>query len=140
MKNIKYLIAFLLFGLSFQLFSQLSIGVVKTDMSKPGWSMVMMQMFQEDAKIHVDRFQISGLSYLELSKHFKIGAEPGFVQRGAACFPGFVNFIGDTKLFSNYIEFTYNGFQFQFRCSEINLKCLEKQVMVLLICYQLLGR
>ncbi len=35
-----------------------------------------------------------------------IGIEPGYVKRGGACFPGFQpNFIGDSKVFLNYIEF-----------------------------------
>ena len=34
----------------------------------------------------------------------QVGIEPGFVQRGAACIPGFNPFIGDTEFRLNYIE------------------------------------
>ncbi|HZV69581.1 MAG TPA: outer membrane beta-barrel protein [Saprospiraceae bacterium] len=40
----------------------------------------------------------------DISQHFSIGIEPGFTQRGAACFPGWVAFVGDTRLLLNYAE------------------------------------
>ncbi|HAS40982.1 MAG TPA: hypothetical protein DCS93_10900 [Microscillaceae bacterium] len=62
----------------------------------------------DDATIHVDRLQVSGLVYYTFNKYFSIGIEPGFVQRGAACVPGFNGgggaFVGDTKFLLNYVE------------------------------------
>jgi len=58
----------------------------------------------DDAKIHVDGFQISALTYFALGEHFQIGAEPGYTQRGAACYPRFIIFNNDTKFLVNYLE------------------------------------
>ncbi|OJJ18697.1 hypothetical protein BKI52_24130 [marine bacterium AO1-C] len=60
----------------------------------------------DDATIHVDRLQVSALAYYSVNKYFSFGIEPGFVQRGAACIPGFGGglFVGDTKFLLNYVE------------------------------------
>lgn len=41
-----------------------------------------------------------------IDQHFSLVAEPGFVQRGAACFPGFALPIGGTEVtfVGNYVE------------------------------------
>lgn len=58
----------------------------------------------DGAEIDVNGFYISILSYYRFSKHISIGIEPGYVQRGAACVPGWNPFVGDTKFMLNYIE------------------------------------
>ena len=58
-----------------------------------------------DAKIHVEGFNVSLLAYLKLTDHFSLGIEPGYIQRGAACVPGWIPvFEGDSKLFLDQIE------------------------------------
>ena len=61
-----------------------------------------------DARIHVDRMQYTALAYYSINKYLRVGVEPGFVQRGAACIPGWVEapggFTGDTKFLLNYVE------------------------------------
>jgi hypothetical protein len=59
----------------------------------------------EDAEIHVNGFNVHALAYVRLGKNLSVGIEPGFVQRGAACIPGFIGpFIGDSKFLLDYIE------------------------------------
>ena len=59
----------------------------------------------DNAEITVDRFHVSAMAYLPLNSWLRIGIEPGFAQRGAACIPGwFPTFEGDTKLFLNYVD------------------------------------
>ncbi|MFN3939517.1 MAG: hypothetical protein ACK4IY_02945, partial [Chitinophagales bacterium] len=36
--------------------------------------------------------------------YFSLGAEPGYVGRGAACVPGFTTFEADTKFYLHYVE------------------------------------
>ncbi|MEO1054019.1 MAG: outer membrane beta-barrel protein [Bacteroidota bacterium] len=63
----------------------------------------------DDAVIHINRFNVSGLVYLSLNERLSIGVEPGYVERGAACIPGWnlepdPIFNGDTKLFLSYVK------------------------------------
>lgn len=58
----------------------------------------------DGANIHVDGFQLSAMAYYKLNKTFWFGAEPGWVERGVACEPGFIIFNSDTKLRLNYVE------------------------------------
>ncbi len=58
----------------------------------------------DGANIHVNRINISALGYYTVNNYLQVGVEPGYVQRGAACEPGFVDFNQDTKLMLNYIE------------------------------------
>ena len=59
----------------------------------------------EDAKITVTQMHISGMVYYDLKSFVRIGVEPGFVQRGAACEPGWQPaFEGDTRLFLDCVE------------------------------------
>ena len=56
----------------------------------------------DGANIHINGFQLSGLAYYKITPNFWVGMEPGWVERGAACEPGFLIFNEDTKLFLNY--------------------------------------
>ncbi len=59
----------------------------------------------EGADISVDGFNVSAMIYKPLGKHLQIGIEPGYVQRGAACIPGWQPiFAADTRLLLNYVE------------------------------------
>ncbi len=58
----------------------------------------------DGANIHINGFQLSAMAYYKLSPNFWVGMEPGWVERGAACEPGFIIFNEDTKLFLNYLE------------------------------------
>ena len=59
----------------------------------------------DDAQIHVNGINAHALAYIPLGKNLSIGVEPGFIQRGAACVPGFTDpFIGDSKFLLDYIE------------------------------------
>ncbi len=59
----------------------------------------------EDAEIQVDGLNLSLLAYRNVGKFFTVGVEPGFIERGAACIPGFQPiFEGDTKFLLKYTE------------------------------------
>lgn len=103
MKTLKFLFLFLFCCSLSQLHAQWSIGVEGGYTN--AWEEYGDVGLPEDAEIDVSGFNVSGLAYFQLSKHFKIGVEPGFIQRGAACVPGWQPiFEADTKLFLNYVE------------------------------------
>lgn len=58
----------------------------------------------DDAKIHINGFQLSGIVEMPLTKLLSINIEPGYVRRGAACFPGWVNSTRDTRFKFGYAE------------------------------------
>ena len=58
----------------------------------------------EDARIHVNGLQVSGVVDLPVSELVSFSLEPGYVRRGAACYPGWVSQFRDTKFRFNYIE------------------------------------
>ena len=59
----------------------------------------------EGAQIHVHGFHASLTAYKSLNRYFAIGVEPGFIERGAACVPGWQPvFEGDTRLDLHYIQ------------------------------------
>ncbi len=64
----------------------------------------------ENAETHLWGLSVSGLLYRSINDHLSVGIEPGYVQRGAACYPGWWNdgtdpiFVGDTRLYLNYLE------------------------------------
>lgn len=95
-----FLSSFILF--TFSLDAQLSIGL------KAGYSNAWEEYgdidLPADAEIDVRGFYISALAYYKLSKHISIGIEPGYVQRGAACVPGWLEFTMDTQFKLNYLE------------------------------------
>jgi len=104
MRTIKFIFLFVSFNLFlFQLSAQSSFGFKGgyTD-AWPDYGDVELP---ENAETHVKGFNFSILYAYQISNNFKVGIEPGFVQRGAACFPGWQpDFVGDTKVFLNYLE------------------------------------
>lgn len=105
MKLFKHLF-FIIFYLSFfQLQAQISIGV-KSGYTR-AWQSYGDVSLPDDAEIHVEGFHVSLISNYQLNKYFRIGMEPGYIERGAACIPGWngrSSFVGDTKLLLKYIE------------------------------------
>ena len=88
---------------STQLDAQITIGI------KGGYSNAWEEYgdvgLPDDAQIDVKGYHVSVLSYLKINKHLDIGIEPGWVQRGAACIPGWGPiFEGDTEFKLNYLE------------------------------------
>jgi Outer membrane protein beta-barrel domain len=59
----------------------------------------------ENAQTNVSGFNLSLMYHHSISKHFRIGTEPGYIQRGASCIPGWQPiFVGDSKVKLNYVE------------------------------------
>jgi hypothetical protein len=58
----------------------------------------------DDAKIHVNGIQASAMLTLPLSHSISFSIEPGYAQRGAACYPRFVSDQRDTRFRFNYLE------------------------------------
>jgi len=99
----KRLLAIVFSAVSLQISAQLSLGV-RTGFTR-AWERYGDVDLPDNAVIHVNRFYASAAAYLPLNKFLSIGIEPGYTQRGAACIPGWNPiFIGDTRLYLNYIE------------------------------------
>ncbi len=102
----KVLKCFLLFTLclSFQqLHAQFSLGLKGGYIN--AWQDYGDVELPENAQIDVNGINISALAYFRINKYLQIGIEPGFVQRGAACIPGWMPiFEGDTAFELNYVE------------------------------------
>ncbi|MCH8903356.1 MAG: outer membrane beta-barrel protein [Bacteroidetes bacterium] len=101
MKILKPFLALLFCFLTLQLTAQISLGI------KGGYVRAWEQynlVLPDDAKIHVNRFQVSALAYYQVNNYVSLGVEPGFTQRGAACVPGFILFRDEVKLLLNYLE------------------------------------
>ena len=59
----------------------------------------------ENAETQVNGLNGSLLIYYRAHDHIHVGFEPGYINRGAACVPGWQPiFVGDTKLLLNYVE------------------------------------
>lgn len=62
----------------------------------------------DDAIIHIHSFNASVVIDYQLTEHFSLGVEPGFVRRGAACVPGWNDrgpiFRGDSRFSLDYVE------------------------------------
>lgn len=102
MKRVNSFFLLLLCCAVFQGQAQVSIGL-RTGYTK-AWQNYGDTPLPDNARVHVNGFHVTGMAYLNLSKHLRIGVEPGFVQRGAACEPGFIIFEADTKLHLNYLD------------------------------------
>ncbi|WP_139135164.1 hypothetical protein [Roseivirga sp. 4D4] len=105
MKTQKLILISLFSFLTFQLSAQISMGL------KGGYTRAWEKYdvdVPEDARIHVKGFNIAGMVYLKVNDHLSLGIEPGYVERGAACIPGWnvidPGFRGDTELFLKYAE------------------------------------
>ena len=59
----------------------------------------------EDAQIDVNGINLSLQLYYKFSPYVSVGIEPGFIEKGAACVPGWQPiFSGDTEFLLDYIE------------------------------------
>ena len=96
-------ITLLLFAFSpFLAQAQVSVGL-KGGLTK-AWQFYNTDL-PDDAEITVTQMHFSAMAYYDLKSYLRIGVEPGFVQRGAACEPGWQPvFEGDTKLFLDCVE------------------------------------
>ncbi len=98
-----FTVAGLFLFVGFPLNAQFSLGI-KGGYTK-AWQDYGDTEVPENAIIHVNRMNVSAMAYYRLGKHLELGVEPGFVERGAACIPGFgLFFVGDTKYLLNYVE------------------------------------
>ena len=66
-----------------------------------------------NAQRDVTGFHIAAIANFALGDRIRIAAEPGFVQRGAACVPGWNSgfdpiFVGDTKFLMDYVELPFS--------------------------------
>lgn len=103
MKTLKIFLLFALCLTLQQLSAQFSVGIKGGYVN--AWEYYGDVELPEDAQIDVNGYNISALAYLRLNNNLKVGMEPGFVQRGAACVPGWMPiFEGDTEFELNYIE------------------------------------
>ncbi len=102
MKNISIILIAILSCCFVQLQAQVSLGIKASHVK--AWEEYGDVGLPDDAEIHVNRFSVSALAYYKINNFLEVGIEPGFVQRGAACEPGFIIFERDAKLFLNYIE------------------------------------
>jgi hypothetical protein len=107
MKASKHLLLLFSFLLAAQLHAQLSLGIQGgyTD----AWQAYGDVDLPEDAQTHISGYHISALAYFQINKYLHVGAEPGFIKRGAACVPGWNGganpvFEGDTKFLLSYVE------------------------------------
>ena len=95
MKKIKVLLAVVTFLLTFSLQAQFSYGVEASFIR--AWEDYGDVEIPEGGQIHVNGPQFTVLANYDLGKYFRIGLEPGYAQRGAACEPGFLIFNSDTN-------------------------------------------
>lgn len=102
MKTIQSLLFLSISLISSQAFCQFSFGI-KSGYVR-AWQDYGDVLLPDGARIHVHGFQASTMIYYQINKHVRIGAEPGFVQRGAACEPGFSTFNSDTEIHLNYAD------------------------------------
>ncbi|MBK9984108.1 MAG: PorT family protein [Saprospiraceae bacterium] len=102
MKTTNYLFILIFCFIRITAEAQLSFGVRAAYVK--AWMEYGDAEVPDGAIIHVHRYQVTGLVNYDLSQHLSIGLEPGFTQRGAACFPGWIAFLGDTRLLLNYFE------------------------------------
>lgn len=104
MKTLKYLLPFIvLFSLK-QLQAQISISL-KAGASKAWQDYGPDVLLPDGAETHIYGLNTTLSAYYDLGKYLRVGIEPGYVRRGAACEPGFIGpFIGDTKLLLDYVQ------------------------------------
>ena len=100
MKHVSLLVCLFLF--TNLLHAQVSIGI-KAGYVK-AWERYGDIGLPEDAKIHINGYQFSGIVELPISGLLSLRVEPGYIQRGAACFPGWINPTRDTRFRFNYVE------------------------------------
>lgn len=85
------------------LMAQISIGVKGGHTT--AWPDYGDIQLPENADTKVKGYNVSLLGYYKVNRFLQLGIEPGFVNRGAACEPGWQPiFVGDSKLLLDYIE------------------------------------
>ncbi len=102
MKYQKYLLLICLLVSPSVLTAQFSLGA-KGGFTK-AWEEYGDVGLPEDAEIHINGFNASAMIYYRFNDFLSFGVEPGFVQKGAACEPGFDGFTGTAELHLNYFE------------------------------------
>src|SRR6185369_7803856 len=102
MKTTLTLLLFCLFVFANHLGAQVSLGFRAG--YNNSWENYGDVNLPDNAKTHVNGMHFTGLAYVKADQYFSIGVEPGYVQKGAACFPGSFLFFYDTKFQLNYIE------------------------------------
>ncbi len=62
----------------------------------------------EDAKTNVRAYNVALLYSYQFNRFLRIGVEPGYIKRGAACVPGWQPiFQGDTEVFLDYVDIPF---------------------------------
>ncbi|MEM6802889.1 MAG: hypothetical protein AAF696_15880 [Bacteroidota bacterium] len=102
MKSLRILMLLSLSSLIFSAQAQIRIGL--TGGLSRAWQDYGPVAIPEDGEVHVMGMNLRATAYYSLGKYLSIGIEPGFVERGAACIPGFIIFEGDTKFFLDYAQ------------------------------------
>ena len=84
-------------------FSQISIGAkAGYTTSWPDYGEIELPA---DAQTDINGYNINVILQYSITKNISIGLEPGYVNRGAACMPGWSpRWAGDTELLINYVE------------------------------------
>ncbi len=95
---------FLTVLLSTGIFAQISVGVNVS--YHQGWQQYADELNVVRANTYINKFAGGATVQYDLGRHLSIVAEPGFVQRGAACFPGWTLPIGGTEgtFVGHYVE------------------------------------
>lgn len=96
---------FLLFSallLSASLSAQVSFGV--NFLYNQAWQKYDESLNIDRGNVYIDKFGGSATVQYDFSPNFSIVAEPGFIQRGAACFPGFLPSGNEVTFVGNYLE------------------------------------
>lgn len=86
-------------------YAQLSVGVLS------GYNRSQTQYdveVPEDAHTHIHSYHVSGWLSATLGNRTRLNTELGFIQRGAACMPGWVNFNQDSELRLQYGQLAVN--------------------------------
>ena len=104
MKNYSYLICLAIFiAFSQTIHAQISLGL-KSGYTN-AWEDYQDDMLPEDAEIDIHSFNVYFITVYEINPFLDLNAEIGFIQRGAACVPGWQPiFEGDTKFYLSYID------------------------------------
>jgi len=104
MNNIKYLVL-LLCGIFLSHISQAQISIGLKGGYTNAWEDYGDIGLPENAEIDINTLNVYLLTSFELNKYIDFAIEPGFIQRGAACVPGWQPiFEGDTKFYLSYVD------------------------------------
>ena len=86
--------------------AQLSIGAKVT--RNQAWQYYANDFPELNNNLKVKGFGVAATFQFHLNDHLRIGAEPGYIQRGAACEPGFVGdnifLVEDATQYARYIQ------------------------------------